>query len=162
MSFKVSKMVADFPDREWQDSSCLEHRNNSQHNTNTPVTFVAVRSCGTNVFETKKPEAVFSPGRGKLALLVVIHGDLPLSLLFHHIKLWAGLHPSGLTRHGGWSHTTFFLRRNVCRSLRSARVVLRVAVAVQTRRTITSGSLLPELEICYHFRYLKRQIVAAS
>ena len=45
----------------WQISSRLDHRDTSQHNTNTPETFVVVRSCGTNVFWTKRPlEAVLS------------------------------------------------------------------------------------------------------
>ena len=45
----------------WQISSRLDHRDTSQHNTNTPETFVVVRSCGTNVFWTKN---VFEVGGG--------------------------------------------------------------------------------------------------
>ena len=42
-----------FRNRCWQISRRLDHRNTSQHNTNTQETFVVVRSCGTNVFWTK-------------------------------------------------------------------------------------------------------------
>ena len=120
----------------WWVSSRLDHRNTSQHNTNTSETFVVVRSCGTNVFWTKNSLEVDSTWVGsetrrtlsvprELRLLVVVRCVSQPTANFKHV-----FRPENVSAATS-NHNERFWR--VC-------VVLRGVAVVQTRRNLPAGS----------------------